>query len=138
MLAGAAAAAANVVARWMFSLALPYDLSIVLAYCVGMLVAFTLNRNIVFADRDGRVAGQLRRFAIVNVFSLGQVWVVSVVLLRFILPSLAFNWHNETVAHSIGVASPVVTSYFAHKHFSFAPQPQDPRSRRKAPRVLPE
>ena len=46
--------------------------------------------------------------------------VVSVGLARFIFPATGFAWHAETVAHVIGVAVPVFTSYLGHKHFSFA------------------
>ena len=54
--------------------------------------------------------------------AVAQVWIVSVGLTRFIFPAIGLAWHAETVAHVIGVAVPVFTSYLGHKHFSFARQ----------------
>ena len=65
----------------------------------------------------GRVSFGLR---IINLVALAQVWVVSVGLARLLFPAIGFGWHAETVAHVTGVAVPVFTSYFGHKHFSFA------------------
>jgi putative flippase GtrA len=60
------------------------------------------------------------RFALVNIAAIAQVWIVSVGLARFVFPAAGFTWHAETVAHVIGVAVPVFTSYVGHKRFSFA------------------
>jgi len=57
---------------------------------------------------------------LVNLAAVAQVWVVSVGLARLVFPVAGFVWHAETVAHVIGVAVPVFTSYLGHKHFSFA------------------
>ncbi|KLB61139.1 membrane protein, partial [Xanthomonas euvesicatoria] len=35
-------------------------------------------------------------------------------------PYLAIDFHAETLAHGIGVAVPVVTSYIGHKYLSFS------------------
>ena len=48
------------------------------------------------------------------------VWLVSVGLAHYLFPALGFTWHDETIAHAIGVAIPIFTSYLGHKHFSFA------------------
>ena len=114
------AAVVNITARWALSFTLPYDASIVLAYLCGMVTAFVLGRTFVFAGPDARYAGQALRFGLVNLVTVAQVWGVSVLLFRSLFPVWGFAWHAETVAHVIGVGSPIVTSYFAHKHFSFA------------------
>jgi putative flippase GtrA len=66
------------------------------------------------------VASEYTRFALVNLAAVAQVWIVSVGLARLAFPAIGFTWHAETVAHVIGVAIPVFTSYLGHKHFSFA------------------
>ena len=118
---GGTAAAVNVGTRVGFSLFMPYELALVPAYLCGMATAFLLSRRFVFAGAaGGRVHGQALRFTLVNLVALAQVWLVSVVLARLVFPYLGFAFHPDTVAHMIAVASPIVTSYFGHKHFSFA------------------
>ena len=38
---------------------------------------------------------------------------------RVVFPSAHFDWHADDLAHVIGVASPILLSYYLHKHFSF-------------------
>ncbi len=116
---GGFAALVNIATRIAFDWLMPYEMAIVLAYVTGLAIAFLLNRRHVFPDAgDGRGA-QLLRFTLVNLVALAQVWAVSVGLLHFVLPRLGFVSYAETVAHVIGVASPVLTSYLGHKHFTF-------------------
>jgi putative flippase GtrA len=121
LLTGGLAAGVNVLSRIAFSRFVSFEVAIVLAYLIGMTTAYTLNRSFVF-KRSGRSIGdEYLRFTIVNLAAVAQVWVVSVLLTRVILPSVGFLWHAETVAHVIGVTVPVFTSYFGHKHLSFSP-----------------
>lgn len=119
VLIGAFAAAINLLARLLFSLAIPFEISVILAYPVGMTVAFLLNRHFVFNAGGSAAAGQYVRFALVNLLALAQIWLVSVGLVRLAFPALGFDWHAETIAHGLALASPILTSYFAHKYFSF-------------------
>lgn len=118
---GGFAAGVNVASRWVLSLVMPYPAAVAVAYLFGMTTAFVLSRLFVF-ESDADVKGQFARFALVNVVAFAQVWLISVGLAEFAFPYLGFTWHAETIAHLIGVASPIVTSYLAHKHFSFAPR----------------
>lgn len=120
LLTGGVAAGVNVVARWLLSHVMVYEAAVAVAYLAGMATAYVLARAFVF-DRSGRsVADEAVRFALVNVVALVQVWIVSVGLARLAFPAVGFEWHAEDVAHLIGVAIPAVTSYFGHRHFSFA------------------
>jgi putative flippase GtrA len=65
-------------------------------------------------------ATEIQRFAIINVFSLVVVWVVSVGLARVVFPAVGFTWHTEDISHLIGVLAPAVTSYFGHRFYTFA------------------
>ncbi len=116
---GGLAALVNLVARILFNQAVSYEVAVVLAFVVAMSCAFLLNRRYVFADAQGDTRRQYTRFAIVNLLALVQVWLISVGLLRLLFPAIGFSWQAETIAHAIGVASPVLTSYFAHKYYSF-------------------
>ncbi|RWI30022.1 MULTISPECIES: GtrA family protein [unclassified Mesorhizobium] len=117
---GGLAAAANVGSRLLLDLATSYEIAVMFAYFVGLTTAFVLNRTFVFDARNGRGKSQFLRFTIVNVFALAQVWLVSVGLARWLFPLIGFLWHPETFAHVIGVLSPALTSYVAHKYYTFS------------------
>jgi len=119
VITGGAAACVNVAVRIPLNWLMPYSAAIVVAYLVGMTTAFLLARAFVFQPTQGAVAGEYIRFAVVNSVSLLQVLLVSLCLAKIIFPRWGMNWHSETVAHAIGVASPVLTSYYGHKFFSF-------------------
>jgi putative flippase GtrA len=119
VITGGISALVNVLVRWALSFVVGYQVAILLAYLMAMTLAFILARMFVFASATHDTLGQYLRFAMVNVVALAQVWLVSVGLAHYFFPAVGFNWQVETVAHAIGVASPVVTSYFGHRHYSF-------------------
>ena len=118
-LAGGIAALINIMARIGFNLVTPFEIAVVLAYTVAMTVAFILNRHFVFKAEAGDLPSQYFRFFVVNLFALMQVFAVSVIFARIVFPWAAFTWNAETVAHVIGVFSPIVTSYALHKSYTF-------------------
>ena len=120
VLAGGTAALVNILSRIALNWVMPYEVAIIVAYLCGMTTAYLLNRYFVFAASGRGVASEYTRFALVNLAAVAQVWIVSVGLARLAFPAIGFAWHAETVAHVIGVAIPVFTSYLGHKHFSFA------------------
>ena len=91
-----------------------------LAYLAGMTTAFVLTRLFVFEPSGRRKRDEYLRFGLVNLLALAQVWLVAEILYRWAFPLAHFAWRAETVAHAVGVASPIFTSYLGHKHFSFA------------------
>jgi len=117
--AGGVAALANYGSRFAFSLWFSYPVAIVLAYLVGMTVAFVLMRHYVFDARAKALRPQVVAFVLVNLLAVLQTLVVSLVLARWALPALGITEHTEAIAHAVGVAVPIVTSYFGHKHATF-------------------
>jgi putative flippase GtrA len=123
---GGFAALVNVLARFLLNLVVPFEVAIVLAFPVALTFAFVLNRRFVFDGGQGHAVHQYARFWIVNLIALVQVLAVSVLLARVIFPAVGFEWHADTVAHIIGVLSPVLTSFLLHKTYTFgtgAPEP---------------
>jgi putative flippase GtrA len=120
---GGISAACNLGARFLMSRVMRYEFAVLFAYLIGMIVAFVLARTFVFEQSERDWQTQLARFAVVNIFGLSQVWLVSVGLVRLVFPRMKFYWHPEDVAHLVGVASPVLISYYAHKYFSFGSAP---------------
>jgi putative flippase GtrA len=120
LVTGGIAALVNILSRIAFSLVMVYEVAVVLAYLAGMATAYILTRLFVFEPSGRSAQGEFFRFAVVNIVALAQVWLVSMLLARAIFPWLGFTWHTETVAHVIGVLSPVLTSYVGHQRFTFA------------------
>jgi putative flippase GtrA len=116
---GGFAAMINVLCRIGLGWLMRFEVAVVLAYTVGMMTAYFLNRLVVFTSSGSATLHQMTRFALVNILALGVVLGVSVVLLRVVFPWLNFDWHAETIAHAVGVASPILSSYMLHKHYTF-------------------
>ena len=113
------AAAANVGSRVVFSIALPYTAAIVCAFCVGISVAFALNKLLVFREATQPLERQMFWFVLINLAALLQTLLVSLLLAHWLFPAVGFSTHADTVAHAIGVAVPAVTSFLGHRHLSF-------------------
>ncbi len=123
LVAGGTAALANFASRICLSHWMPYVPAIVVAYLVGMLTAFALNRAFVFRSAASPLHHQAWWFTVVNLAAVAQTAVISVLLARYVLPPLGIG-QAETIAHAVGVAVPVATSYIGHKHLTFrAPAP---------------
>jgi putative flippase GtrA len=120
--AGGIAAAANFGSRFAFDLLMPYVPAIVLAYCVGMATAFTLNRAFVFTGAANPVRQQATWFVLVNLAAVAQTVLISLLFARWVFPATGMDWHPEAVAHAIGVVVPVFTSYIGHKTLTFRAQ----------------
>jgi putative flippase GtrA len=124
VLAGGVAAAANYGSRFLFSAWLPYPAAITCAYLVGMAVAFALMRQYVFSGAGQPMLPQVAKFAIVNLLALLQTLVVSLVLARWVLPAVGVREHVEAIAHLVGVAVPVFTSFVGHRQATFRRPPE--------------
>lgn len=118
-LAGGVAAAANILSRWLLSSFICFEIAVVIAYLIGMAVAFVLTRQFVFERSDRRMQSEAMRFVLVNLVALAQVWIVSVGLAEWVLPWLGILWQKDLIAHVVGVVSPIATSYLGHKKFTF-------------------
>jgi len=120
LMTGGVAALVNLVSRYFLNFAMPFAWAVAVAYLFGMTTAYVLGRIFVF-ERSGRtVADEFWRFTLVNVVAALQVWLISVGLAEYAFPALGLKWHPLEIAHLIGVAVPVFTSYLGHRHFSFA------------------
>jgi putative flippase GtrA len=117
--AGAIAAAANYGSRFIFSIWFTFPVAIVLAYLVGMAVAFVLMRHYVFEGRGKALAPQIWKFTLVNLLAVAQTLIVSLVLAQWLLPWAGVTRHVDALAHAVGVAVPLVSSYFGHRLATF-------------------
>lgn len=141
LLAGGTSALLNSATCWLLDLVVSFELAVALAYLVGMASAYTLMRLFVFEGRGAPVQGQSARFVLVNILSFLQVWTLSVLLARAVFPAAGFTWQADTVAHVLALGSLAVTSYLAHRHFTFRRRAGPGTARRPVaaagPRLLP-
>ena len=119
ILAGGTAAAVNFGSRILLSLWLPYEAAIVVAYLIGMLTAFVLNRAFVFTQVENTLGSQVSWFIAINLAAVLQTLLISLLLARVLFPAIGMEFHPETLAHAVGVAVPVMTSYLGHRRFTF-------------------
>ncbi|MFG6456934.1 GtrA family protein [Roseateles sp. BYS96W] len=119
MLTGGVAAGGNFGSRILFSQWMGYSAAIVLAYLVGMTMAFILARLFVFKDGSRSLHQSAMYFVLVNAVAVVQTWAVSVGLAHFLLPAMGVTRFVHEIAHAVGVVVPVFTSYLGHKHLSF-------------------
>lgn len=120
ILAGGVAAIANFVSRLLFNQWVTYEQAIILAYLVGMLVAFILMRKHVFTNSIKKtLLSQAAKFIGINILAVLQTLIISLVLSRWIFPAWGISSHGETLAHFIGILVPIISSYFGHKLFTF-------------------
>jgi len=119
LVAGGLAACVNFFSRMLLSHWLSYSVAIVMAYLLGMITAFVLNRLLVFRQVIHSMRHQVFWFTVVNLAAVLQTLAISLLLAEWLFPRIGFVWHPETVAHAFGVAVPVVTSFAGHKYLSF-------------------
>jgi len=119
LLVGGLAALVNVLSRIGYSHWFGFSTAIVLAYVTGMVTAFVLSRLFVFRDSRRSLHHSAFYFVLVNLAAVAQTWLVSTLLAFHVLPWLGVSLFRLEIAHAVGVAAPVFSSYFGHKYLSF-------------------
>lgn len=119
LLTGGTAAAVNFASRILYNYWMDYSISIIAAYLTGMVTAFFLARLFVFTKTSQGWHRSAMIFTLVNVLAVAQTWAISMWLAYYFLPSLGVIQFAPEIAHAVGVAFPVFTSYLGHKHWSF-------------------
>lgn len=84
-----------------------------------MTIAFVLNRRFVFKKAGNALHEQAFWFVTVNILAILQTIAISLLLARWFFPLIGLNFYPEAIAHAVGVATPIFTSFIGHKHLSF-------------------
>lgn len=119
LLTGGTAAAVNFGSRIMYSFWLDFSVAIILAYVTGMVTAFLLTKLFVFKASQQALHRSAMYFILVNIVAIFQTWLISMGLVYYILPAMGVTTFLQEIAHAVGVAVPVFTSYIGHKRWSF-------------------
>ena len=119
LLVGGFAAFANIISRIIFSEFFSYKLSIIFSFLVGLTTGFILMRNYVFVFKKNLIYRQIQRFILINLLNLIQTFFISLALNSLMSLLITKVELVELIAHIVGVLFPVITSYIAHKYFTF-------------------
>lgn len=133
LIAGGLAATVNWSSRFLFSLFLPYEGAVALAYTCGMATGFFAMRRWVFHASTGPIRRQAVTYVVVNMLGLAQTLVCSSVFARYLLPAVGIERFAEPIAHAIGIVVPVFTSFIGHKRATFAQRPAQSEGQPAAP-----
>lgn len=119
LLTGGTAAAVNFFSRIIYNQWMGFSAAVIVAYITGMITAFILAKLFVFKNSQQAVHRSAFFFVLVNLVAVLQTWAISMGLAYYLLPSLGVTIFIREIAHAVGVAVPVFTSYIGHKRWSF-------------------
>jgi putative flippase GtrA len=115
---GGLAALMHWLARLCLSIWLPFSWAVMIAYVVGMAVAFLLNSLFVFQKSKKARHAQARDFVLVNLSFFPVVWLASVQVNQW-LKTLGMISHSEELAHAIAIPLPMLATFLIYKFFAF-------------------
>ena len=116
------AAIVNVISRLTSSQVMPDALAVVVGFCAGLSTSYFLCREFVFQSIRRPSLPEALRFTTINVAALFLTIFVYRLSARWLFSSPMGGLPEQnlrTIAHAIGVASPVLFSFAAQKTFTF-------------------
>lgn len=116
---GGVAAGVNFGSRFLYSRLMGFSSAVIVAYLTGMITAFILAKLFVFKKSRHSTVRSAFYFTLVNGVALLQTWTVSLLLAYKVLPAMGIQKNVDAIAHLVGIAVPVFTSYIGHKRLSF-------------------
>lgn len=119
LVTGGTAAAVNFGSRILYNQWMSFSAAVVTAYITGMITAYVLARLFVFKESQQAVHRSVLFFVLVNLVAVLQTWAISMGLAYYALPALHVEHYAKEIAHAMGVAVPVFTSYIGHKRWTF-------------------
>lgn len=126
LVAGGLAALANFAARLLLQPHTGFRPAVVLAYGVGFLVAFALNRAFVFPASGKPMRQEIAWFLLFNLIAFPVVVVVALVLRDFVFGRILPPGPAEALAHGVAILTPVVFNFAAHRLVTFARRQDEP------------
>jgi putative flippase GtrA len=119
LFAGGTALVIHWLSRIMLNWFLGYSASIALAYLIGIVTAFLLNRIFVFPYSDRPLSAQLFIFFAINIAAFPVVWLAAYVLGEWVLRHWMSRDLAYAFAHGFAIALPVFVSFILHKYITF-------------------
>jgi putative flippase GtrA len=119
LLVGGMALVCHWLSRFAFNLFVGYGWAIVLAYGVGIIVAFVLNKIYVFPYSGRALHFEISMFFAVNIAAFPLVWVVAYVIGEWVLVNYLARELALALAHGFAITLPVFLNYALHKLVTF-------------------
>ena len=115
---GGVAALLHWLTRLLLSVWLTFSWAVIIAYAVGMVMAFLLNSIFIFPKSEKPRPAQARDFLLVNLSFAPFVWLVSVQV-NYWLQNFGIVRHSEELAHAIAIPLPMLATFLIYKFFTF-------------------
>ena len=115
---GGLAALLHWLARILLSVWLPFHIALIIAYGVGMAVAFLLNSFFVFPNSEKSRHLQIRDFLLVNLAFFPVVWLASLQINNW-LKAFGVILYSEEIAHALALSVPMLATFLIYKFFAF-------------------
>lgn len=119
LLVGGVALVCHWLSRFVFNAFVSYAWAIVLAYLVGILVAFTLNKIYVFPYSRRPLTFEVFFFFLVNIAAFPPVWALAYVLGEWVFVDYVPRQIALALAHGFAITLPVFVNYAVHKLVTF-------------------
>lgn len=122
VIANTLAALVNIATRLVTSLAMLDDGAVIAGFVAGLSTSYLLCRGFVFRSIRRSDLSEIFRFILINIIALALTWAAYKASLQWLLGvshRLMPDPQIQTLAHAIGVASPVLFSFAAQKTFTF-------------------
>jgi putative flippase GtrA len=120
VVSGCTATVLNLTGVWLSRQFLSYEIAVVIGAILGTMTTYVLAKTFVFnSNADAIDHMEIFRFLSVHAVVCLQIWLVSVSLESWLLPS---DWSvglRESVASLIGVGSVAATGFVLHRRVTF-------------------
>jgi len=119
LLVGGVALVCHWLSRFAFNAFVSYGWAIVLAYGVGILVAFVLNKIYVFPFSGRSLNFEIFFFFLVNIAAFPFVWIIAYALGEWVLADRMPRELALAIAHGFAITLPVFANFALHKFITF-------------------
>ena len=119
VITGGIAALVNILTRFIFSFFIDFTLSILFSYFIAMVLAFILARRFVFRKSKKSIYSSFALFSLINLLAVLQTLLISIITRDYFLEKMINLQYANLISHTIGVATPIFTSFLGHKYLSF-------------------
>ena len=118
LMVGITSAFLHWLARWALSFWLPFSLAIIIAYVIGMSIAFALNALFVFPNTQKSNKKQACSFIFINSAFFPIVWLAATQI-NSCLKSVGMINYTEELAHALAVFFPMFITFLFYKFHTF-------------------